>query len=263
MGLRNVVKVMNFHALLRVDKSRRTARKYWEMEEMVISMLDQIANNRNISLDMSVFKFPANAPKLHIYLGGDMGFCGNLNNLVKARSTEHSKEESNLEKIVIGNKMKSIEDDGVILRLTRDEFARDPSQVLDLLEDAVRNKKYSEIRLIYNEYKNASEITFVDKVILPLPKDVIGEKAYTEDFVWEGNPQTMLLDLLILYLQYEIKIASYVSVAAENLTRQSVTTESLKKIDELDEEKARVELRKKKDEEFAKVLDNFTRLRDY
>ena len=71
MSLKNVVKVMNFHALLRVDKSRRAAAKFGQMEQMVIDMLDQIMNNRNIALDMSVLRFPTEAPALHIYLGGE------------------------------------------------------------------------------------------------------------------------------------------------------------------------------------------------
>ena len=44
MSLKNVVKVMNFHSLLRVDRSRKAARKYSQMEEMVLEMLDNILN---------------------------------------------------------------------------------------------------------------------------------------------------------------------------------------------------------------------------
>ena len=73
----------------------------------------------------------------------------------------------------------------------------------------------------------------------------------------------MLKQLLILYVTYELEIAGHVSAAAENLTRQNVTTESLKRIDELEEEKARVERKERKAEEFSKVLDNFTKLRNY
>ena len=73
----------------------------------------------------------------------------------------------------------------------------------------------------------------------------------------------MLKQLLILYLTYELEIAGYVSAAAENLTRQNVTTESLKRIDEIEEEKVRVERKERKAEEFSKVLDNFTKLRNY
>ena len=48
MGVKNVVKVMNFHALIRVDAAKRKARRYQLMEKEVMSMLDQIMNNRNL-----------------------------------------------------------------------------------------------------------------------------------------------------------------------------------------------------------------------
>ena len=263
MSLKNVVKVMNFHALLRVDKSRRAAAKFGQMEQMVIDMLDQIMNNRNIALDMSVLRFPTDAPALHIYLGGDMGFCGNLNSLVKGRCQEYEKNGGSVERIIVGKKLKRYEDPSVILEMSREEYMEDHQAILDILAQGITEKRYSEIRLIYNHYRNASEIDFVDKAILPLPKGLIGDQAYLDDFVWEGDPQEMLRDLLILYLTYELEIAGHVSAAAENLTRQNVTTESLKRIDEREEERRRVERKARKAEEFAKVLDNFTRLRNY
>lgn len=263
MSLKNVVKVMNFHALLRVDKSRRAAAKFGQMEQMVIDMLDQIMNNRNIALDMSALKLPADAPALHIYLGGDMGFCGNLNSLVKGRCQDYQKKGGQIERIIVGKKIRLYNDPSVILEMSREEFAEEHQSVLDLLARGITEKKYSEIRLIYNHYRNASEIDFVDKAILPLPKGLIGEKAYLDDFVWEGDPQTMMRELLILYLNYELEIAAHVSAAAENLTRQSVTTDSLKRIDEREEEQRRVERKERKAKEFSKVLDNFTRLRNY
>lgn len=263
MSLKNVVKVMNFHALLRVDKSRRAAAKFGQMEQMVIDMLDLIQNNRNIALDMSALKFPESAPALHIYLGGDMGFCGNLNSLVKGRCQESIRQGVRAERILVGKKLRLYQEPSVVLEMSRDEFAENHQAILDLLARGITEKRYSEIRLIYNHYRNASEIDFVDKVILPLPKGLIGDKAYLDDFVWEGEPQRMMQELLILYLTYELEIAGYVSAAAENLTRQNVTTESLKRIDEREEEQRRVERKERKAKEFSKVLDNFTRLRNY
>ena len=96
-----------------------------------------------------------------------------------------------------------------------------------------------------------------------MPKGLLGNEEYTEDFVCEGDLQELLLDLTELYLQYELEIASQMSLAAENITRQNITTESLKKIDEREEEALQQERREQKDKEFAKVLDNFTKLRHY
>ena len=96
-----------------------------------------------------------------------------------------------------------------------------------------------------------------------MPKGILGNEEYTEDFVCEGDMQDLLLDLTELYLQYEVEIAAQVSLAAENITRQNITTESLKKIDEREEEELQRARRELKDKEFAKVLDNFTKLKAY
>ena len=54
MNVKAVVKVMNFHALLRVDASRRRAEKYEAMKDELESMMQIILNNRNLRLDKHI-----------------------------------------------------------------------------------------------------------------------------------------------------------------------------------------------------------------
>lgn len=260
MSLKNVVKVMNFHALLRVDRSRKTAKKYAQMEHMVLDMIDNILNNRNIILDVKALQMDPSMPELQIYLGSDLGFCGNLNNLVRRSCQDSSGDARN---ILIGRKLGSLTDERTLIYQTREQFVENHQEVLELLSKGLRQKEFSAVRLIYNHYHNSSEVEFVNRVIFPMPKGLIGNEQYTEDFVCEGDLQQLLLDLTELYLQYELEIASQMSLAAENITRQNITTESLKKIDEREEEALQLERREQKDKEFAKVLDNFTKLRHY
>lgn len=260
MSLKNVVKVMNFHSLLRVDRSRKIARKYSQMEEMVLEMLDNILNNRNVILDVKALRMDPSMPELQIYLGSDLGFCGNLNNLVRRTGYENGRLSKN---IIVGRKLKGMTDENTLIYQSREDFAEDHGEILGLLSEGLRGKLFSSVRLVYNHYRNSSQIDFVNKVIFPMPKGLIGNEAYTEDFVYEGDMQKLLLDLTELYLQYEVEIASQVSLAAENITRQNITTESLKKIDERDEAALQEARRELKDKEFAKVLDNFTKLRHY
>jgi hypothetical protein len=56
MNVKNIVKVMNFHSLLRVDKSRKSAKKYAYLGDTVADMIDNIVNNRNILLDFKKTK---------------------------------------------------------------------------------------------------------------------------------------------------------------------------------------------------------------
>lgn len=45
MRVKPIVKVMNFHALIRVDKARRKADKYMQLEKEASDIIDVIANN--------------------------------------------------------------------------------------------------------------------------------------------------------------------------------------------------------------------------
>lgn len=53
------------------------------------------------------------------------------------------------------------------------------------------------------------------------------------------------------------------SRAAENILRQNATTESLKKIDEIEEENVMEERREKRNVEFQKVVDTFIKNKMY
>lgn len=261
MSLKNVVKVMNFHSLLRVDRSRKAAKKYSQMEDMVLEMLDNILHNRNVVLDIKALQMDPKKPQLQILLGSDLGFCGNLNNLVRREKLEDKTE--NYKQIIVGRKLKGLQDSHTLVFQSREDFSDDHRKILDIMTEGLRKKEFSSIRLIYNHYRNTTEIEFTDKIIFPMPKGLVGEKDYNEDFVCEGDMQELLLSLTSLYLHYELEIAAQVSLAAENISRQNITTESLKKIDEREEIALQQERRERKDKEFAKVLDNYTKLRHY
>ena len=79
MSIKSVVKVMNFHSLLKVDKAKRNAEKYFQYEKELTNFVDIIINNRNLILDKKMLKLDKHLPALNIYIGNDMGFCGNLN----------------------------------------------------------------------------------------------------------------------------------------------------------------------------------------
>jgi F0F1-type ATP synthase gamma subunit len=266
MSLKNVVKVMNFHSLLRVDSSRKIAYKYAALEGVTTEMIDNIVNNRNIALDVAVLKVKPEAPILNIYIGSDLGFCANLNSLVNRQlAADEADEEETRErhKIIIGKKIHIKNMQNVQFNVLREAFDEDHIEILKFLDESIRTKRYSQINIIYNHYYNATEVEFVKRCIYPLPKHFGKKTTYNEDFAYEGEIEDLLINLMILYLQYELEIAANVSYAAENIYRQNVTTESLKRIDEREEEQHKVELREEKDKQFAKVLDNYTKLNNY
>ena len=79
MEIENIIKVMNFHSLLRVDFARKNAEKYFEYEKELNNFADNILNNRNLILDKKMLKFDSSKKPLHIYIANDLGFCGSFN----------------------------------------------------------------------------------------------------------------------------------------------------------------------------------------
>ena len=262
MSIRNVVKVMNFHSLLRVDKSRNLSKKFTAMEEVLTDMIDNIVNNRNIALDYNTLRVKDTQPELNIYIGSDMGFCNNLNSLVKRILTS---EEDKSKHIIIGRKIRQQNKENLLLFQTREEYDEDTSSVMNLLEDSIRSLAYSKINIIYNHYFNSTQVQLVNKQIFPIEKKnkIEEENQYKEDFVFEGEIDGLLINLVVLYAKYSMEIAAAASYAAENISRQNVTTESLHKIDEREEAMQIQDRRVVKDKQFAKVLDNYTKLKQY
>ncbi len=262
MSIKNVVKVMNFHSLLRVDKSRNISKKFTAMEEVLTDMIDNIVNNRNIALDYNTLRVKEDKPVLNIYIGSDMGFCNNLNTLIKRILAS---EEENAKHIIIGRKIRQQDKENLLLFQTREEYDEDTSAVMKILEDSIRNLSYSKINIVYNHYYNSTQVQLENKQIFPIEKKNKNEQTnqYKEDFVFEGDIDNLLINMVVLYAKYSMEIAAAASYAAENISRQNVTTESLHKIDEREEVIKVQDRRVEKDKQFAKVLDNYTKLKQY
>lgn len=255
MNVRNVVKVMNFHALIRVDNARRKAEKYRMMEAQLQRMMASILYNRNLILDKRLILPDENAPEINIYLGSDFGFCSNYNSQINDRlATDH-----NSRKILIGRKLHGRDDENVLFRTSCSDLEAEFGRIREILGDAIRGRSCSRINIIYNHYENTSTIYFQKTCIYPVETDQ--EAGFTEDFVMEGKPAELLRDLMAAYVNYELMLAVVSGRAAENVLRQNATTESLKKIDEMEEEHVRVERREKNNKEFQKVIDNYVKQR--
>ena len=51
MNLKNVVKVMNFHSLVRVDNAKKTAESFFMSEVALTEMINKIIYNKNLIID--------------------------------------------------------------------------------------------------------------------------------------------------------------------------------------------------------------------
>ncbi len=253
MNAKVIVKVMNFHSLLRVDASRRRADKYRLLEDEITAMIDLILHNRNFILDKRTVRVDPRKPTLTLYIGSDFGFCGSINAAV---NTAIASDAPQADRVLIGKKLRAREE--VLLRIPRETFFTEYGRIEELIERAVREKRYSSIVLCYNHYYDAGTIAPVQKKIFPIEFDP-KERPHNDDFVVEGDINTLLESLVATYLNYEIKIAAVNSFASENIMRQSATTESLKRIEEREERDKLRERRRKNQIAFHKVIDAFTR----
>lgn len=253
MAIKNVVKVMNFHSLLRVDKARKKASMYFDTEKELLQIIRKIILNKNIILDKKAITPKSDAPILNIYIGNDFGFCGDFNFSI---NKEVRKDKNEL--IIIGKKILSFSSDKVILNISKEEFFHNFKQVETIIYDAIIERKYREINVIYNHYHNVNNLEFMKKKLFPVDYDSVEEEInFDEDFTMETEITSMLNNLISLYICYELKICEMNSFAAENVVRQQITKESLRKIDELEEEKLKATRKEKKQKDFQKIIENY------
>lgn len=253
MNVKAVVKVMNFHALLRVDASRRRAEKLAAMEEELAAMMRIVLNNRNLRADKRIRLPDPGLSPLRIYLGSDLGFCGGVN----ASVTSALNQDRSGEKVVVGKKLRTPSQ--VSLFLTREEYEADPEGVYQYLERAVKERCWSAVELVYNHYYNMSSIKQVTRRIYPLEAQPEEMENQWDDFVIEGDVEGLLNDMTVSCLVYELQIAAASAFAAENIMRQNATMESLKKLDELDEEALRQARKEKNQQAFQKTIDSYVK----
>lgn len=254
MNIKITVKVMNFHSLIRVDVARKKAEKYLQLEKEASDIIDMIVNNRNFILDKKLWEVDPKKPALNIYFGSDFGFCGNINFQVNQLL---DKDEMS-DKILIGKKVRNT-GKGVIIKLAREDFIAQYAEIEKVLLKSLQNREHSEINLIYNHFYNTSNIEIIKKKIFPFPIDIEGKGKYKEDYYVEGDANTILINLVTSYLNYEVKIAEVNSFASENIMRQNATSESLKKIEEREEEELLESRKLKTQKGLSKVIDSYTK----
>lgn len=253
-NVENIVKIMNFHSLLRVDKAKRKAEKYFEVEKELAIMMSQILYNRNLNLDEKILVQNERGVSLNFYLGNDLGFCGNFNSLVR----RHAEEDIDVQKIMIGKKIFSDSED-VILNISKEDFYRDFTPIEEIIYPLITSKRLKELNVIYNHYYNVNDIRLEVKKIFPTESEK-EEVDVDSDYVIETDVNQVLTQLILIYLCYQLKILEANSWASENVMREKTTRESLSKIEEIEEEKAKYRRKEKKYQAFKKQISNYRRV---
>ena len=253
MKIKNVVKVMNFQALLRMDKALKKADKYRDVGKEITTILGRIMYNKNLILDKKILIPDPNKPKLNIYIANDYGFCGNFN----AEVSRQIKRDKDSYKIIIGKKI-VYTDDKILLRIDKEEFLDRFIEIEKCIEEAIDSMNYSQVNVFYNHYHSLTSFEFVKIQLFPV--EFKGDYYEGEDFVVETDVNKVLGSLMTFYICYQLRMCESISYAAENVLRSQITSSALDKIKEREEEMRHDEIKKKKEKSIMKSVENFNKI---
>lgn len=252
-SIKNVVKVMNFHSLLRVDKARKRAEHYLSVGKEITTILSEILYNKNLVLDKNALVPDPNSPVLDIYIANDYGYCGDFNSSVRREILKNPMND----KIIIGKKI-VYKDSNTVMKIEKDSFEERFIEIQHYIEKSLLDMKYSEINIYYNHYYSST--TFAFRRIKVFPIEFTGEYYEGTDFVAETNLQKMLKSLVSFYICYQLKMCECISEAAENLNRNQITRSALDRIEEQEVEARNAMLRKKNEEACFKNVENYKKV---
>ncbi len=253
MKIKNVVKVMNFQSLLRMDKALKEADKYRDVGKEITEILSRIMYNKNLILDKMILAPDSNKPKLNIYIANDYGFCGNFNSEV----SRQIKKDINEYKIIIGKKI-IYTDDKVLLKIEKEQFEQRFMEIERCIDEAIRSMNYSEVNVFYNHYHSLTSFEFVKIRLFPI--EFKGEYYEGEDFVIETNINDFLSSLMTFYICYQLRMCESISFAAENVLRSQITSSALDKIKEREEELKHEEAKMRKQKSILKSVENYKKV---
>ena len=253
MKIKNVVKVMNFQALLRMDKALKEADKYRDVGKEITDILSRIMYNKNLILDKKILIPDQDKPKLNIYIANDYGFCGNFN----AAVGRQIRKDTDCYKIIIGKKI-TYNDDKVLLKMDKDDFFKRFIEIEECIETAVNSMDYSQINVYYNHYYSLTSFEFVKIQLFPV--EFKGEYYEGEDFVTETDINRVLGSLMTFYICYQLRMCESISFAAENVLRSQITSSALDKIKEREEEMRHEEIKLRKEKSILKSVENFKKI---
>jgi F0F1-type ATP synthase gamma subunit len=252
-NIKNIVKVMNFHSLVRVEKAKREARKFFGVEDELCRMLYQIVNNNNLKLDKKILLENPDGIVLNVYIGNDLGFCGDFNHQLQREINK----DPNSFKIIIGRKIFKENDEKVLLQIKKKDFLNEYFKIDNIISQYIYDKKIKEINVFYNHYYNVNDIRFEKKKLFPLDVESYDDVDLNVDFVIEVDVNELISTILSLTICYQIKVYESNSYASENVMREKITNESLDKIEKIEEENRRVEIKEKKSENLKRQVNNY------
>jgi F-type H+-transporting ATPase subunit gamma len=204
--------------------------------EKLHDIMQNVVGNLHENIQTDYGKVRTVKKVLLVVLASNRGLCGAFNSAVVKKVSHLIKEdyntlysEDNTDIIVIGKKAEDILNSRKIkIKSSFNELYDDLSfqNVLTLVEQIMKDftdKKYDEVKILYNRFKNAAIQELVEEKFLPLTVEKPEEDKYEtpSDFIIEPSTEYIVKDLIPKTLKIQFFKALLDSVASEHGARMT------------------------------------------
>jgi len=165
----------------------------------------------------------------YIIISTDRGLCGGLNNnmfrQLLARFREHQEAGQQVSLVLIGRKaqqfFKRIKID---IAATVQDLGEQPQLekligAIKVMLDGYREESLDEIYLCYNDFINTMTQRVTIDTLLPLPQATDEPMLKYWDYLYEPDPESLLDDLLVRYIESLVYTATLENLASEHAAR--------------------------------------------
>lgn len=238
---KKITKAMQLVATSKLRKARNQLTELKPYYSTVQEIVAEILNDNQGMIDNPYLKENHDGKKVYIVVTSSLGLCGGYNANVFKTMMENIHAED--EVYMIGRKGASYLNhyqischlDYVDLNSTLD--FKDVIRLVRELTQRYKNHSIQSIQIIYTQFVN--NLTFTPTVVdlLPIQTDTFENISSTKkETLFEPDPQTVLNDLIPMYLQSVIYGYLVESVTSENASRRTSMENATDNAEELIEE---------------------------
>ncbi|MFO7762151.1 MAG: F0F1 ATP synthase subunit gamma [Wenzhouxiangellaceae bacterium] len=165
----------------------------------------------------------------YVIISSDRGLCGGLNNnlfrKLLARFREHQEAGQDVSLVLIGRKAQQffkrirIEIAATVQDLGEQPQLEQLIGAIKIMLDGYRDGSLDRIHLCYNEFINTMTQRVRIDNLLPLPLATDEPMLQYWDYIYEPNPESLLDDLLVRYIESLVYNATLENLASEHAAR--------------------------------------------
>ena len=238
---KKITKAMQLVATSKLRKARNQMDELRPYYSKIQEVVGEILENNKGMVDSPYLQENRQGKNIYIIVTSSLGLCGGYNANVIKTMAEYLDPEDEI--YMIGNKGASylthhhIDFHAQYLDLNSSLDFKDVIRLVQELTQRYQNREIASIRMIYTKFIN--NLTFQPCVMKLLPVDTqdFEKSSLThKETLFEPDPQTVLNDLIPMYLQSVIYGYLVESVTSENASRRTSMENATDNAEDLIEE---------------------------